>query len=66
MASEKKIFNFFPIISLMTPGARPIWTPGAWLADFVQETNKHRYILNLLCLGLMVSEKKSFEVSLAI
>ena len=37
----------------MIPGARPIWTPGAWLAGFMSETTKHRYILNLLALGFI-------------
>ena len=31
----------------------------------MQETNKHYYILNMLALGLMVTEKKIFEGSLA-
>ena len=47
------------------PGARPIWTQGAWLTRFLRETTKHRYLLNLLVLGLMDSEK-IFDCSLAI
>ena len=43
-----------------------IWTTGAWLAGFMWETTKHSFILNLLALCLMVSEKKIFEGSLAI
>ena len=49
----------------MITGALQIWTPGAWLAGFMKETTKHRFILNLLALDLMISEK-IFEGSLAI
>ena len=31
----------------MTPGAWPIWTPGAWLAGFMYGTTKHCYIQNM-------------------
>ena len=40
--------------------------PGAWLAGLMKETMKHRYILNLLDLGLIVLRKTIFEGSLAI
>ena len=42
-----------------------IWTLGAWLAGFMKGTTKHCYILNMLALGLMASEK-SFEGSLSL
>ena len=29
----------------MIHGAWPVWTPGAWLAGFMQGTTKHCYIL---------------------
>ena len=69
LVSEKKSSLDFPIISLwelMTPGAWQIWTPGAWLVEFMYKITKHRYILNLLALGLMVSKNKIFEGSLAV
>ena len=50
----------------MTRGVWPVWTQGAWLAGFMQETTKHCYILNMLALGLMASEKKILENSLAV
>ena len=34
------------------------------MAEFMLESTKHSYILNMLALGLMVSEKKIFEGSL--
>ena len=56
--SEKKIFFYdFPIVSLwelMTPGAGPFFTPGAWLAEFTKWTTIH------LALGLVVLEKKIY------
>ena len=45
----------------MTPGAWPVWTSGARL-----EATEQCYMLNLLALCLMVSEKKIFEGFLAI
>ena len=39
------------------------WTPGAWLAGFMQETTKHCYILNMLALGL---REEDFKGSFAI
>ena len=35
----------------MTPKARPIWTPGAWLAEFIKGTTKHCYILKCISCG---------------
>ena len=53
----------------MTPETWPIWTPWCMVGRIYErdhQTTKHHYILNLLALGLMVSEKKIFEGSLAI
>ena len=47
------------------PRGWPIRPPGARMAGFMLGTTNHRYILNLLALGLMVSDKKIFECSLA-
>ena len=66
MVSDKKIF--FPIMNLwelMTPGAYQFGSQGHGWQDLCRST-KHCYILNRLALGLMASEKKIFEGSLAI
>ena len=64
VVSAKKIFfMFLPIVclwELMTPGAGPFLTPGAWLAEFIKRTTTHCYIQNMKALGLVVSEKKIF------
>ena len=62
---EKKIFLCFShctvsLWELMTPGARPFLTPGAWLAGFIKRTTTHCYIQNMKALGLVFSEKKIF------
>ena len=57
VVSDKKIFKVFP---MMPPGARPVWTPGAWLAGFIKRTTIHCYTQNMKALGLVVSEKKIF------
>ena len=60
---EKKIVYVFPIVSLwelMTRGAGPFLTLGAWLAGFIKRTTTHCYIQNMKALGLVVSEKKIF------
>ena len=47
---EEDFFMFFPIISLwelMSPRTWPIWTPGAWLAGFMQLTTYYCYVLNI-------------------
>ena len=69
VVSEKKIFYAFPIVSLcppapelMIPGARPFFTPGAWLAGFIKRTFIQCYIYNMKALGLVVSEKNFFYV----
>ena len=58
-------FYVFPIVSLwelMTPGAGPFLTQGAWLAGFIKRTTigLHCYIQNMKALGLVVLEKKIF------
>ena len=66
VVSEKKIFFIFsplPIVSLwelITPGAGPVWTPGAQLAGFINRTTIHCYTQNMKALGLVVLEKKIF------
>ena len=60
---RRRFFYVFPIVSLwqlMTPGAGPFLTPGAWLAGFIKRTTTHCYIQNMKALGLVVSEKKMF------
>ena len=54
---EKKIFLCF---SHDTPGAGPVWTPGARLAGFIKRTITHCYTQNMKALGLVVLEKKIF------
>ena len=51
---EKKIFLCF---SHDTPGAGPIWTPGARYAGFIKRTITHCYTQNMKALGLVISEK---------
>ena len=60
---EEDFFYVFPIVclwELMTPGAGPFLTPGAWLAGFTKRTTTHFYTQNMKALGLVVSEKKIF------
>ena len=61
MVSEKKIFLCFPHD---TPGAGPVWTPGARLAGFIagsiKRTTIHCFKQNMKALGLVVSETKIF------
>ena len=40
-----------------TPGAGPVWTPGARLAGFIKRTTIQCYIQNMKALGLVVLEK---------
>ena len=61
----KDSFYAYPIVSLwelMTPGAGPFLTPGAWLGGFIKKATIHCYIQNMKALGLVVSEKKIFYV----
>ena len=47
---EEVFFLSFLIISLwelITPGAWPVWTPGASLTGFMLGTTRHCYILNI-------------------
>ena len=56
-------FLCFPIVclwELMTPGAGPFLTPGAWLAGYIKKTTTRCYTQNMKALGLVVSEKKIF------
>ena len=53
----EKIFLCF---SHDTPGAGPVWTPGAWKAGFIKRTIIHCYTQNMKARGLVVSEKKIF------
>ena len=55
VVSEKKIVYYFHPDA---PGARPVWTPGIWLAGFM--TTRHCYTQNMKALGFVVSEKKIF------
>ena len=60
---EEDFFMFFPIVclwELMTPGAGPFLTPGAWLAGFIKKATTQCYIKNKKALGHVVSEKKIF------
>ena len=57
---EDFVFDVFPIVSLwelMTPGAEPIFTPGAWLAGFIKRATIHCYIQHMKALGRVISEK---------
>ena len=49
----------------MTPWEMANLDPKGMVGRVNVEITKHCYILNLLALGLMVSEKKIFEASLA-
>ena len=42
------------------PGAGPVWTPGTWLAGFINRTTIHCYTQNMKAFGLVVMEKKIF------
>ena len=60
---EEDFLMFFTIIclcELMTPGAGPFLTPGAWLAGFIKRTTTHCYIQNIKALSVVVSEKIYF------
>ena len=43
-----------------TPGAWPVWTPGAPLAAFIKESIIHWSTQHMKALGHMVSKKKIF------
>ena len=60
---REDFFYVFPILSLlelMTPGAGPFFTPGAWLAGFIKRMTTHCYTQNMKALGLVISERKIF------
>ena len=44
------------------PGAWPVWTSGAPLAAFIEESIKHWSTQHMKALGHIVSEKKIFYV----
>ena len=52
--------DFFLCFSHDTPGAGPVWTPGARSTGFIKRTTIHCYTQNMKALGLVVSEKKIF------
>ena len=52
--------DFFLCFSHDTPGAGPVWTPGAQLAGFIKRTIIHCYTQNMKALGLVFSETKIF------
>ena len=52
--------DLFLCFSHDAPGAGPVWTPGARLAEFIKKTFIHCYIQNMKPLGLVVSKKKIF------
>ena len=54
---SEKIFLCF---SHDAPGAVPVWTPGARLAEFIKRTTIHGYTQNMKALGIVVLEKKIF------
>ena len=54
------VFHILCLLELMTPGAGPFLTPGAWLTGFIKRTTTHCYIQNIKAMGLLVSEKKIF------
>ena len=65
LAFEILMFEGFPIVTLwrlLTPGAWPNLTPGAWMAGFMKRTTSSCHIPNIKVVGLVVSEKKIFEV----
>ena len=52
--------DFFKSFSHDTPGAGPVWTPGAQLAGFLKRNTIYCYKQNMKALSLVVSEKKIF------
>ena len=57
---EEEFFLVFPIVNLWTPGAWPNLIPGALLAKLLAG---HCHIPNIKAMGLVISEKKSFDFS---
>ena len=65
VVSEKKIFFFFPIVSLWrlsTPRGTAKFDPRGMNGTIYVRTISHCYIPNIKAVGLMVSEKKIFLV----
>ena len=53
---------FFPWFSHDAPGAGPVWTPGARLAEFIKRTLIHSCTQNKKAVGFVVLEKDIFYV----
>ena len=58
VVSEKK--TFFYVLPMTSPGAWPVWTPGAQLAGFIKRTSIHCYIQNGKALGSCGLEEEGF------
>ena len=61
--SREDFFIYFHYKSMVDndmPGAWPVWTPGAPLAEFIKESIIHWSTQHMEALGHMVSEKKIF------
>ena len=60
------VSEIFLCFSNDAPGAVPVWTPGAQLAEFIagfiKRTTIHCYTQNMKALGFVVLEKKIFKV----
>ena len=52
------------MFQLVTPGAGPVLSPGASYEQTWKRSTRTCYIPNIKTLGLLVSEKKNFEVCL--
>ena len=53
-----------PMFQLVTPGARPVLTPGTSYEETWYRSTRRSNIPNIKALSLSVSEKKNFEVTL--
>ena len=62
MLSEKNASHYKAMVDNDAPGAKPEWTPGAWLAGFIKRITIHCYTPNIKALTLVASEKKIFYV----
>ena len=61
--AEKIFFIYFHYKSMVDndmPGAWPVWTPAAPLAEFIKESIIHLSTQHMKALSHMVSEKKIF------
>ena len=55
-------FHYKLIADNDAPGEWPVWTPEAILAGFTKRSTIYCYTQNMKALGLVVSEKKIFNV----